>query len=149
MIDTPDVHIFSALIRISYQSSSGVESESTKEKNYEDVAGLYFFFLVSCKEDVGRSVGRSVVCSFIRSFVPSLSFRDSKFLPFHRHSSFVVCRSSTYLTTASLVLVANRRFFCFLSTCNMKGVATFASGGENRGKDLSILPCPLRARVAA
>lgn len=43
------------------------------------------------------------------------------------------------LTTASLVLVANRRFFCFLSTFT-KGVATFASGGENRGEDLSYPP---------
>lgn len=86
--------------------------------NYEDVVGLYFFFLVSCKKDVvGRSVGRLFVHSFRYSKFPSIL--SSPFVI--RYSSFI------YLTTASLVLVANRRFFCFLSTC---GVATFASGGE-------------------
>lgn len=129
----PDVHIFSALIRISYQSSSGVESESTKnKKNYEGVVGLYitsFSSYPACKKDV---VGRSVVCSFIPSFIHYRSVIPNSLPSFHRHSSFVR-RSSTYLTTASLVLVANRRFFCFLSTCKLKGVATFASGGENRG----------------
>lgn len=89
MIDS-QMCIFFCLIRISYQSTSGVESQSQKI-NYEGVVGLYFFFLVSCKVDVGRSVGRSVVRSFVYS-----SFRDSKFLsillsPFVNHySSFVV-----------------------------------------------------------
>lgn len=105
MIDT-QMCIFFCLIRISYLSTSGVESESQKKKIYEGVVGLYFFFLVSCKADVGRSFVRS----FVYSFVPLFQ------IPFHpfiaiRHLSFVVRSSFIYLTTASLVLVANRRFF--------------------------------------
>lgn len=86
----PDVHIFSALIRISYLSTSGVESESP-QKNYEGVVGLYFFFLVSYKADVGRSVGCLFVHSFIHRSVGYSKFPSIFSSPFViRHSSFVV-----------------------------------------------------------
>lgn len=85
----PDVHIFSALIRISYLSSSGVESESPqKELRGRSRIVLLFSRILPAKKTsaVGRSVGRLFVCSSI-----TLSFRDSKFLPVY--PSIVIRRS--------------------------------------------------------
>lgn len=83
MIDT-QMCIFFCLIRISYLSSSGVESEPQKNE-LRGRSRIVLLFPRILQERRRRSVGRSVV----RSFVPLFQIPFYPFIAI-RHSLFVV-----------------------------------------------------------